>query len=222
MVACEKNCRNGFTVKEPVSALTHFIGIVYSALLSPFLMSRAFYRNADTVTLVSLAVFLISMVLLYTASTVYHTVSCCPMLFKKLDHSMIFVLIAGTYTPVCLIALRNGMGPKLLAFVWTFALAGIVFKLIWVTCPKWVSSVIYVSMGWSCIAAMPAIVGALSAPALFFLVTGGVIYTIGGIIYAMKLSAFNTRNPLFGSHEIFHLFVMAGNLCHFVSVWMMI
>lgn len=217
--------RTTFTVKDPYSALTHFIGIIYSALLSPVIMTHAIYREADTLSLISTAVFMISMVLLYTASTLYHTIEIsdhCTRILKKIDHCMIFVLIAGSYTPVCLIALRSGIGPRLLLFVWAFALLGILFKLCWVTCPKWVSSVIYISLGWSCLVAFPSLLKLISPAAFFWLLFGGIVYTAGGVIYALKLKAFNAKTPDFGSHELFHVFVMIGNLAQFVCIWMML
>lgn len=204
-------------IKDPYSALTHFIGIIYSALLSPLMLMIAIKHQVDDLTLFSVAIFMISMVLLYTASTVYHTFEVnlgSGNLLKKIDHCMIFILIAGTYTPVCLIPIRDFGGSKLLLFVWGFALLGILFKLCWVTCPKWLSSVIYIGMGWSCIFALPALYRTLSAGAFLWLLFGGLIYTAGGIIYALKMKAFNTKNPNFGSHEIFHVFVMVGNLAH--------
>ena len=100
---------------------------------------------------------------------------------------MIFVLIAGSYTPVCTIALKGVIGYGLLGLVWTIALLGIIFKLFWVTCPKWISSVMYIAMGWTCILAISPIIHSLSRFAFSWLALGGIIYTIGGIIYALKL-----------------------------------
>jgi len=213
------------TIKDPFSALTHFIGIIYSAILTPFIMTETACKHVDNMTLISIAVFMISMVLLYTASTVYHTFDLekeKSLVLKRFDHSMIFILIAGSYTPVCLIPLRSGIGPVLLAVVWAIAFLGILFKLCWVTCPKWVSSVIYIGLGWSVVFALPTLFQALPLRTFLWLLIGGIIYTAGGILYALKLKAFNNRNPDFGSHEWFHIFVMIGNLCHFVCMWQLI
>ena len=141
------------------------------------------------------------------------------MIFKKLDHCMIFVLIAGSYTPVCLIVLHGHIGLVLLALVWGIAALGIIFKLCWVTCPKWVSSVLYILMGWICVLAFTQIINALPKAAFNWLLAGGIIYTIGGVIYALKLPIFNAHHKYFGSHEIFHLFVMAGSICHFIMMF---
>lgn len=209
-----------FRVREPVNALTHFIAMVAAILATPFLLVHAACRGADLPALASLGVFMVSMVLLYGASAAYHAFELTDRgnrALKKLDHTMIFFLIAGSYTPVCAVVLRGRAGFRLLVLVWAIALAGTVFKLCWVTCPKWVSSVIYIAMGWSCLTALPQLVAVLSRPAFLWLLLGGVAYTVGGVVYALKPRALKQR--LFGCHEIFHLFVMAGSLCHFIFMY---
>ena len=162
------------------------------------------------------------MILLYAASTIYHTLDISASVnrrLRKLDHMMIFILIAGTYTPVCLIVLGNRMGYALLGLVWGIALVGIVINAFWISCPKWFSSLIYIAMGWACVLAFSQIVQALPPAAFGWLLAGGIIYTIGGVIYALKLPIFNSKHKNFGSHEIFHLFVMGGSLCHYVMMY---
>ena len=162
------------------------------------------------------------MILLYGASTLYHSVNASGKIiriFKKLDHMMIFILIAGTYTPVCLITLKGPVGFLLLAAVWGIALTGIIIKACWISCPKWFSSALYISMGWICLSVFGTLWKLLPHAAFFWLLAGGIIYTAGGIIYALKLPIFNARHKFFGSHEIFHLFVMAGSLCHFIFMY---
>ena len=132
---------------------------------------------------------------------------------------MIFLLIAGTYTPICLTAIGGTTGIFLLAAVYSIALIGIIIKAFWINCPKWFSSAIYIGMGWVCIFAMPQILGALNTPAFLWLLFGGILYTTGGIIYALKLNVFNAAHKHFGSHEIFHLFVMAGSFCHAMTMF---
>ena len=178
--------------------------------------------NPDYVHVVSLAIFILSMILLYGASATYHALDLSETanrILRKLDHMMIFVLIAGTYTPVCVIVLGGTVGYGLLALVWGIALAGILVKAFWITCPKWFSSILYIAMGWVCVLAFTQIITSLSAQAFGWLLAGGIIYTIGGIIYALKLPIFNSRHKNFGSHEIFHLFVMGGSVCHFVMMY---
>lgn len=208
-------------LKDPGSAITHFIGMIMAIFAATPLLIRAASRP-DRIHIVSLAVFIISMILLYAASTAYHSFNLSEkanIILKKIDHMMIFVLIAGTYTPVCLIVLNGTIGYTLLALVWGIALAGIVIKALWVTCPKWFSSVLYIAMGWVCVLAFTQILNSLSPVAFGWLLAGGIIYTIGGVIYALKLPIFNAKHSAFGSHEIFHLFVMGGSLCHFILMF---
>lgn len=210
-------------LKDPGSAITHFIGmIMVAAAATPLLIKAA--RDPDVLHLISLLIFALSMGLLYMASTMYHTFDINEKVnrrLKKMDHMMIFVMIAGSYTPICLIALKGTVGIALCALVWIVALIGIVIKACWINCPKWFSSLIYIGMGWLCVLAFDKIFVALSRPAFHWLLAGGIIYTIGGIIYALKLPIFNARHKNFGSHEIFHLFVMGGSACHFVTMFLL-
>lgn len=132
---------------------------------------------------------------------------------------MIFIMIAGSYTPVCLISLNNTLGYGLCIAVWSIAVIGIIFKAVWITCPKWVSSVLYIGMGWLCVLALVPIYRALPHAGFAWLLAGGIIYTIGGIIYGLKLPIFDSKHKNFGSHEIFHVFVMAGSICHFIVMY---
>lgn len=211
-----------FRPRNPGSALTHLIGFIYSILLTPVLLIRAAVECQSFSVLVGCSVFMLSMVLLYCASTVYHSFDLSPKankLLRKIDHLMIFVLIAGSYTPICLTVLRDGVGIPLLCAVWGVAAAGMVFKLCWVTCPKWVSSVIYIALGWACLAAFPELWAKLPRAGFFWLLIGGLVYTMGGVLYALRLKKLNELHPQFGSHEIFHVFVMVGNLCQFWCIF---
>lgn len=209
------------TIREPGSALTHFIAMLLALCAAvPLLVRAAVHSGVKSLT--AMTVFMISMVLLYAASTIYHSVNCSGRIlriFRKMDHMMIFVLIAGTYTPVCLLTLPNPSGLMLLAAVWGIALVGIFIKGFWITCPKWFSSVLYIAMGWSCLSVLGQLFSLLPLHAFLWLLAGGLIYTAGGIIYALRLPLFDARHPMFGLHEIFHLFVMAGSLCHFVFMF---
>lgn len=210
--------------KDPGSAITHFIGVVMVLLAALPLLVRA-ATKPHPVYLVSLTIFAASMFLLYLASTTYHTFNISAHsnhLLKKFDHMMIYVLIAGSYTPICLIALHDASGMLLFVLVWGVALIGILQCIFWIDCPKWISSCIYITMGWLCIFSFSDIVHALSPAAFGWLLTGGIIYTIGGVIYAMKLPLFNKLHKNFGSHEIFHLFCLGGSLCHFVLMYLFV
>ena len=211
-------------VKDPGSAITHFIGMMMAIFASTPLLIKA-ARQPDKIHMIALGIFITSMILLYAASTLYHTLDLSEKvnkLLKKIDHMMIFVLIAGTYTPICIIALPQPLGIRLLALVWGIALVGIVVKMFWVTCPKWFSSILYIGMGWTCVLAFTQILNSLPKAAFGWLLAGGIIYTIGGIIYALKLPIFNAKHQYIGSHEIFHLFVMGGSICHFIVMYVFV
>lgn len=208
-------------IKDPGSAITHFIGMMMAIFAAVPLLLKAAHEPSPTY-LASLSVYIVSLILLYAASTTYHTFNISKKvntILKKIDHMMIFVLIAGSYTPVSLLVLRGKTGIILLSIVWGIAIVGILIKAFWVYCPKWVSSVLYIGMGWTCVLAITKILDALSPAAFGWLLAGGIIYTIGGIIYALKLPIFNSRHKNFGSHEIFHLFVMGGSACHFIFMY---
>ena len=192
-------------IKDPGSAITHFIGMLMAIFAAfPLLIKAA--HEPSRIYLISLAIYAVSLILLYAASTTYHTFDFSERvntILKKIDHMMIFVLIAGSYTPICLLVLERRTGLIMLALVWGIAITGIIIKGFWVFCPKWVSSVLYI----------------LTRAEFGWLLAGGIIYTIGGVIYALKLPIFNTKHKNFGSHEIFHLFVMGGSACHFVVMY---
>ena len=210
-----------FHIKDPGSAITHFIAMLGAAIATVPLLEKA-AKEPDQLHLMALSIFMISMILLYAASTVYHTLDISPTinkLLRKLDHMMIFILIAGTYTPVCMIVLGDETGWKLLALVWGIAIAGILIKGFWITCPKWFSSLLYIAMGWVCVLAFARILQALPRAGFGWLLAGGLIYTAGGVNYALKLPIFNSKHKHFGSHEIFHLFVMGGSMCHYIMMY---
>ena len=208
-------------IKEPGSAITHFIGMLMAIFAAVPLLIKAAHEPSR-IYVISLAVYSASMILLYAASTTYHTFGISAKIntiLKKWDHMMISVLIAGSYTPICLLVLKGKTGLILLAIVWSFAIIGILIKAFWVYCPKWVSSILYIGMGWTCVLAFTQILNSMSRTSIIWLLIGGIIYTVGGIIYALKLPIFNSKHKNFGSHEIFHLFVMGGSMCHFVVMY---
>ena len=214
-----KITKNIARIKDAGSAITHFIAMILAiAAMVPLLLKASQAQGH----FLYLLIFILSMIGLYAASTIYHTLDISPkinQMLRKLDHMMIFILIAGTYTPVCMIVLGDRTGWLLLAGVWAIAIVGIVINACWITCPKWFSSLIYIAMGWVCILAITKIIQALPKAGFMWLLAGGVIYTLGGVIYALKLPIFNSKHKNFGSHEIFHLFVMGGSLCHYVVMY---
>lgn len=209
------------TIREPGSAFTHLLGMILAIFASTPLLIKAAV-DSGKIGMFAMCVFMTSMILLYGASTLYHSVNLSGRklkLFRKIDHMMIFVLIAGSYTPVCLLVLEPTSGMTLLITVWGIAVLGMLIKAFWVTCPKCFSSIIYIAMGWACISVFGELLISLSAPAFGWLLAGGILYTVGGVIYALKLPIFNKLHPNFGSHEIFHLFVMGGSICHFICMY---
>ena len=141
------------TIREPGSALTHYIAMLLSMIAATPLLIKSALTNGSK-NIYAMGIFCISMILLYGASALYHSVNLQGKrlhFFKKLDHMMIFVLIAGSYTPVCMIVLGGSLGYKMLSLVWAIAIVGILVKACWVTCPKWFSSMLYISMGWVCV-----------------------------------------------------------------------
>lgn len=210
------------TIREPGSAITHFIAMMMAVFATVPLLVKAGIQSGWE-NFLAMAIFMGSMILLYGASATYHSVDLTGRrlrVFRKLDHMMIFVLIAGSYTPVCLIVLGGKLGYTLLALVWGIAAIGMLVKACWITCPKWFSSVIYIAMGWVCVLVFGPLLKTLSAPAFLWLLAGGIIYTVGGVIYALKLPIFNAKHKFFGSHEVFHLFVMGGSICHFIFMYL--
>lgn len=208
-------------IKDPGSAITHFIGMLMAIFAAIPLILRAAHEP-ERIYVISIIIYAASLILLYAASTTYHTFDRSEKInriLKKIDHMMISVLIAGSYTPICLLVLGGRTGIILLAVVWSFAIIGILLKAFWINCPKWVSSVLYIGMGWTCVLTFTQLLNSMSKAAFAWLLAGGIIYTAGGVIYALKLPIFNKKHKYFGSHEIFHLFVMGGSACHFIVMY---
>ena len=211
--------------KDPISWLTHFIGLILSVLSTPLILGKAIYNNIGLTFTIAILIFMLNMMILYAASSIYHYFNISEkinLILKRIDHCSIFLLIAGTYTPVCVIALGT-KGYGLLVAVWLLAIAGIIFKLFWVTCPKWLSSIMYIGLGWLVIFNMSSLIDALSIAQFIWLLIGGLFYTIGGVIYALKPKLFKKEYLTgFGNHELFHIFVMLGTACHFICCMLLV
>lgn len=205
--------------KDPVSALTHFIALIMIIPSCSFLIYRASVE-ATVWHIVSFSVFTAGLILLYSASTIYHAVNINDKvsdILKRIDHMMIFVLIAASYTPVCLVSIRGGWGWTLLGIIWFCAISGIVLKAVWIDAPRWLSTVIYVLMGWMALIAVYPIFKAVPVKGFFMLIAGGIIYTVGAVIYGTKRPYINFK--FFGFHELFHLFVMGGSFFHILFMF---
>lgn len=205
-------------IREPLNTWTHFIGIVLSVAALITLVITAIMKRSP-VSLAGGIVFGISLILLYTASTIYHGYNGDDQIIlrlKKLDHAMIFVLIAGTYTPICLIALRGPLGYGLLIGIWSLALIGMVTKVIFIHMPRWLSAGMYLFMGWISVAFILPLSKTLPTNGFLWLIIGGLFYTVGAIFYATKSEKIKLGR--FGFHEIFHLFILAGSAAHFILI----
>ncbi len=210
---------NGY-IREPINGLTHLAGALLSFAGLLALVIKASITTGSPLAITSVTIFGLSMILLYTASATYHMVISRDSIIaflRKIDHSMIFVLIAGTYAPFCLISLNGAAGWTLFGIISLAALCGILFKMIWFRSPRWLSTSIYIIMGWMVIFVVSPLSSILNPGGIFWLVAGGILYTIGGVIYALKPDFLRSKH--LGFHEIFHIFIMLGSLAHFFSVY---
>lgn len=214
--------RNPYDALRPGSALTHGVGILFALFALAVLLHMT--ANMGPITITAVSIYAISMLCLYTASTVYHSLNVGIRgrgLLRKLDHVMIYFLIAGTYTPICMIPLRGTVpGVVLMVVIWIIAGLGSGFTLFWISMPRWLTAVIYLAMGWTAIFAIFPIHRALTQACFVLLLLGGVLYSLGGILYALKWPGRN--NKYFGCHEIFHVFIVLGSICHFLMIYQIV
>ena len=174
----------------------------------------------DWIKFSAFLVYGLSMIGLYTASTLYHCVNTTVrgrLALRKYDHCSIYLLIAGSYTPICMTVLWGGVGAPLLLAIWLCAAAGIILTIAKLDIPRWLTSVIYLAMGWMALFAIAPLSRVLPAAGMFWLIAGGVLYTVGGVLYAVKWPGRN--NPRFGCHEIFHVFIVLGSVSHFILMY---
>ncbi|HJB26463.1 MAG TPA: hemolysin III family protein [Firmicutes bacterium] len=204
--------------REPMSSYTHFLGAIASLFATALMVLKACLDPGfTTVRLVSVILFGVSMVVLYSASALYHFSNARPsivQILRRLDHSVIFVLIAGTYTPICLNMMEAPTNVIFTGAIWAVGILGIVVKMCWFYAPRWLSTLFYLLMGWSIVLDFGAVL-AMPLWAIVFLVLGGISYTIGGVIYIVKKPNISES---FGFHELFHIFVLAGTFFHFLLV----
>ncbi len=205
-------------IREPVNALTHLVGAVLAAVGLVVLLVNG-VASGSVRQVIAFAVFGASLVLMYSTSGIYHSLNLSERgltILRRLDHMMIYVLIAGTYTPVCLVLLRGRLGIGLLIAVWAIAVVGIVQKLVWMQAPRWFSTALYLGMGWLAVIVTRPLLGAAPPGFFLWLIAGGVLYSAGAVVYATKWP--NAVPGIFGFHEIWHLFVMAGSFSHYWAV----
>lgn len=202
-------------IREPINSLTHGFGAILALAGLILLLYNAIVVQSVS-HIVAFSIFGGSMILLYTASTLYHSLPVKEKtlaFFQKLDHSMIYVLIAGSYTPICLIVLDGSWRWGILITVWSLALLGIIKKFMSMKTPRWISNLLYLGMGWMGLILFPTLFEKLPLAFLVWIIAGGTAYSLGAVIYGIK-----KPNPIpewFGHHEIWHLFVLAGTFLHF-------
>lgn len=207
----------GRALREPMNALTHALGVLLSVAGGVVLLVLS---AGDARRTVAFAVYAASLVVLYLASTLLHAVRARPGVLRRLrvfDHAAIYLLIAGTYTPITLVTLAEvspAWGWSLFGVAWGAAGLGVLFKLAWLDAPRWLSTALYVAMGWMAVVAIAPLVQALPWSALAWLFAGGAFYSVGALVYARKRP--DPWPRVFGYHEIWHLFVLAGSVCHYV------
>jgi hemolysin III len=205
-------------LREPVNGLTHLAaGLLASVGLIVLLAKTA--REGRIDQLVAFGVFGFSLISLYTASALYHLLPLSPLgvaRLRRVDHMAIFVLIAGTYTPFCLLALDGVWKIGLLGLIWSLALCGMLLKVFWMEAPRWLSVAFYLGMGWVAVVAAPALFRAVPAGGMAWVLAGALAYSVGALVYWLKRP--NPIPGVFGFHELWHLFVVAGSACHFWAV----
>jgi hemolysin III len=214
-----REVRDPYDGLRPWSAITHGIGAVLAVIGTVALLVRA-VSMGRWLSVLLFAIYGLSMICLYTASTLYHCLNTSVagrIALRKYDHCSIYLLIAGSYTPICMTVLAGRGGAALLGAVWALAIAGLVLTITKLSIPRWLTSAIYLFMGWLAVFAIVPIYHAMPPIGFFWLLTGGILYTVGGVLYAVKWPGRN--NPNFGCHEIFHVFILLGSICHFILMY---
>ena len=217
-----REVRDPYDGLRPWSAITHGVGAALALAGTALLLARS-AAMGKWLYFGLFAVYGLSMVCLYTASTLYHCLNgsvAKRLALRKYDHCSIYLLIAGSYTPLCLTVLREAGGIPLMIAVWTLAAAGTVLTIAKLSIPRRLTSAIYLFMGWLAIFAIVPIYRALPAAGFSWLLAGGLLYTVGGVLYAVKWPG--RDNPRFGCHEIFHVFILLGSIAHFVMMYQVV
>ena len=212
--------RDPYDGLRPWSAITHGVGAALAVLGTAVLLTCTALAGGGAWKIVSFAIYGLSMIGLYTASTLYHCINTTVrgrIALRKFDHTSIYFLIAGSYTPVCLIALRGPWGWSIFGVIWALAIAGLFMSLTWINCPRTLTSAVYITMGWVGVVALYPLWQVMGLRGIVWLLSGGVLYTVGGVLYALKWPG--RDNPRFGCHEVFHVFIVLGSVAHFVMYY---
>jgi hemolysin III len=202
--------------REPVNGLTHLGAAIAAAIGMIVLVAIAWGNVGKTI---SLSIYGFSLILLFSASAIYHLVKVNPRVsiyLRKLDHSAIYILIAGTYTPICFNLFTGFWKWGMLILIWSLAFIGVAVKLLWINAPRWLYTGVYIAMGWLAVLGGKEILATMPIGALVWILVGGITFTIGAIIYITKKMDFFPG--IFGFHEVWHIFVILGALAHFVGI----
>lgn len=211
--------RDPYDGLRPWSAITHGIGAMLAVIGAVYLIIYSVSHGYRASYTAAFAVYSVTLIALYTASTLYHCLNTGVkgrIALRKFDHIMIYFLIAGTYAPLCVVALGGFLGTALLCTIWGLALVGSTINITWIKLPRLLTSGIYIAMGWIAVAAIYPLSKAMGF-GVFWLILGGVMYTAGGVLYAVKWPGRN--NPRFDCHEIFHVFIVLGSICHYIMMF---
>lgn len=206
--------------RSVTSGILHYGGMLLSIVGLVALLLQCARRGAAAREYAAFSIYGATLILLYGASGTYHTFHISDRIhriLKKVDHCMVYVLVAGSYTPICLITLRGWIGYAMLGVIWALALGGIILKIAWIDAPRWLSSLTYILMGWVAILAIVPLSQRMQTAGIVWLIVGGVVYTVGGVFYALKIPRINTR--YFGEHEFFHILCLLGSACHYVMMY---
>ena len=205
---------------DPVSSETHFIGACMSVLGFFIMILMCIYNEVNIFDSIGVIVFCVSLICLYSASSIYHYFrgkEKIKLILRKLDHSMIYVLIVGTYTPIVISCMSMNKAMCFLLILWSIALIGVILKIVWIEAPRFISTIIYLILGWSIVFDFQSF-SILPLSIFSLIAAGGIAYSIGAIIYIIKKP---NISKLFGFHELFHIFVMVGSLFHHIAIFML-
>ncbi|MBN2260084.1 MAG: hemolysin III family protein [Clostridiales bacterium] len=204
------------TIREPINSITHFIGAILS-IIGLILLLKVSVESRDAIKILSSIIFSMGLISLYLTSSIYHGVYKNLLLYRKLDHIMIYFLIAASYTPICLITLKGKIGYIFISVIWSLAITGSIMKIFWLNAPRWLYTSFYLGLGWAALFVLFPLYKALPHTAIFLLIIGGLSYSIGAVIYGTKSKKIKIWK--FGFHEIFHIFILFGSLSHFIMIY---
>ncbi len=203
-------------IREPINSITHFAGALLS-VIGLILLLFISIESRDVVKILSSIIFSLGLIGLYLTSSIYHGVYKNITMFRKLDHIMIYFLIAASYTPICLVTLKGKIGYIFLSIIWSLAISGGIMKIFWLNAPRWLYTSFYLILGWAALFILFPLYKLLPFTAISLLMGGGLLYSIGAVIYATKSKRIQIWK--FGFHEIFHVFILLGSLSHFIMIY---